>query len=281
MEKEKRMWIIPENDLEAKVIGEMLEREGEEYLVTLQSWGTSWENLEQDLKDKIEKARQNGKKIYGVELKGNSNGAINIDHHIYENDDRSNPKSSIEQVAEILGIELSLYEKFVAANDKGYILGMKRLGAELGIEDKDLQAIITKIRKKDRQAQKITEEEEKQAQAAIDALGDFSKKREGFIVNLPHSRGATIQDRIYEKYNYKCGVQNILILSEDGEVDFDGDIEFINALSEKFPEGWKGGALDEGRGFWGGYVDQEMAKSIVQSIIDKRIKAKKNTLEER
>ena len=43
MKKEKRVWVVPNNDLEARTIIEMLEREGEEYLVTGQSWGASWE----------------------------------------------------------------------------------------------------------------------------------------------------------------------------------------------------------------------------------------------
>ena len=107
---ENRLWVTPNNDLEAKTIVEMLQREGEDFLVTGQAWGASWEKLEEELKAKIEEAKREQKTVYGVELQGDSNGAINVDHHIYGEDDRSSPKSSIEQVAEILGVELTLDE---------------------------------------------------------------------------------------------------------------------------------------------------------------------------
>ena len=80
---ENRLWVTPNNDLEAKTIVEMLQREGEDFLVTSQAWGASWENLEDEIKTKIEEAKRKQKTVYGVELQGDSNGAINVDHHIY------------------------------------------------------------------------------------------------------------------------------------------------------------------------------------------------------
>lgn len=119
MENKNKIWVTPNNDLEAKAIIAMLKREGEDYLVTGQAWGASWENLEEEIKARIEEAKRELKTVYGVELQGDSNEAINIDHHTYGDDDRSNQKSSIEQVAEILGVELTLVEQFISANDKG------------------------------------------------------------------------------------------------------------------------------------------------------------------
>ena len=170
---ENRLWVTPNNDLEAKTIVEMLQREGEDFLVTGQAWGASWEKLEEEIKERIEEAKRKLKTVYGVELQGDSNGAINIDHHTYGEDDRSNPKSSIEQVAEVLGVELTLDEQFVSANDKGYIPAMEKLGAELGISGEDLQEIIANIRMRDREMQGVTPEQEAQAQEAVEKLGDI------------------------------------------------------------------------------------------------------------
>ena len=50
---ENRLWVTPKNDLEAKTIVEMLQREGEDVLITGQAWGASWEKLEEELKIKI------------------------------------------------------------------------------------------------------------------------------------------------------------------------------------------------------------------------------------
>lgn len=265
MEKiERRLWIVPINDLEAKSIIKMLERNGENYLITGQTWGASWEGLEPETKIKIENAKKIGKKVYGVELQGNEEGVINIDHHTYGEDDRNNEKASIEQVAEILGVELTLDEKFIAANDKGFIPAMEKLGEELGISKEDLQEIISNIRMRDRFYQGISIEQEAEAEEAIKALGEIDGKQEYILVdNLPHSKTSTITDRLYGKY------ENLLITSTDGETNFYGTTEIIKVLNEKFPGGWSGGQLDKGNGFWGGYADQEAIKQVVEQEISK------------
>lgn len=240
---ENRLWVTPNNDLEAKTIVEMLQREGEDFLVTGQAWGASWEKLEEELKAKIEEAKREQKTVYGVELQGDSNGAINVDHHTYGEDDRSNPKSSIEQVAEILGVELTLDEQFVSANDKGYIPAMEKLGAELGLSAEDLQEIIANIRMRDREMQGVTPEQEAQAQEAVEKLGEIAEKREYIQLDLPHSKTSTVTDRLYGKYD------NLLITSGDGETNFYGTTEIIQMLNERFPGGWSGGQLDQGSGF--------------------------------
>lgn len=258
---ENRLWVIPNNDLEARTIGEMLKREGENFLVTGQAWGASWNNLEVELKEKIDEAIKNNMTIYGVELQGDSNGAINVDHHKYGEDDRSNPKSSIEQVAEILGVKLTLDEQFVSANDKGYIPAMKKLGEELGINENDLEEIIKNVRMRDREAQGVTIEQEAQAEEAIKRLGNIGEMNYYLCVKIPHSKTAPVTDRLYEKY------KNLLIISGDGETNFFGETEMINRLNEIFPGGWSGGQLEEGNGFWGGYGDQEAIKETIERHI--------------
>jgi hypothetical protein len=271
IDRENRMWVVPNNDLEAKTMVDMLEREKEKFLVTGQTWGASWENLEPEIKQKIELAKKSGKEVYGIELQGYSNGAINIDHHTYRDDDRSNNKSSIEQVAEILEVELTLDEKFVSANDKGYIPAMEKLGNELGINPEDLAEIIANIRMRDREMQGVTVEQEAQAQEAVEKLGKINEKREYIQLDLPHSKTSTVTDRLYGKYD------NLLITSGDGETNFYGTTEIIQMLNEKFPGGWSGGQLDQGSGFWGGYADQEAIKQAVQDFIAKQqIKESKN-----
>lgn len=262
--REERLWVVPSNDLEAKTIIEMLERNGESYLVTGQTWGASWEKLEEEVLLEIGKAEEKGRKIYGVELQGDSCGAINIDHHTYGDDDRSNPKSSIEQVAEILGVELTIDEKFVAANDKGFISAMEKLGEELGIAKEYLQEVISNIRMRDRLAQGVTMEQEAEAQEAVEKLGEIKEKQKYILVDkLPHSKTSTITDRLYGKY------ENLLVTSTDGETNFYGTTQIIEMLNEKFPGGWSGGQLDQGSGFWGGYADQEAIKKVVEEFMTK------------
>lgn len=267
--KKNRLWVCPNNDLEAKTIIEMLEREGEKYLVTGQTWGASWEKLEEEIKTKLKEAMENGQEVYGIELQGNSNGAINIDHHTYGEDDRRNSKSSIEQVADILEKELTLDEQFVSTNDKGYIPAMEELGKKLKINPKDLKEIIANIRMRDRETQGITSEQEAQAEEAIKKLGELKEKRNYISIDLPHSKTSTVTDRLYGKYD------NLLVTSEDGETNFFGKTEIIKMLNERFPSGWSGGSLDQGSGYWGGYADQNDIKTEVQNKINV-ITAKEN-----
>lgn len=268
--EEKRLWVVPNNDLEAQAIIGLLKRNEEDVLITGQNWGASWDKLEQKIKEIVESYKEQGKQVYGVELQGDSNGAINVDHHTYGEDDRSNAKSSIEQVAEVLGVELTLDEQFVSANDKGYIPAMEKLGAELGISGEDLQEIIANIRMRDREMQGVTPEQEAQAQEAVEKLGEIAEKREYIQLDLPHSKTSTVTDRLYGKYD------NLLITSGDGETNFYGTTEIIQMLNERFPGGWSGGQLDQGSGFWGGYADQSAIKAAVQEALQKTIDSKDN-----
>jgi len=98
--------------------------------------------------------------IEDIELPANYTG---IDHH-NENNDRP---SAIEQVAELLGIELSRYQQLVAANDRGYITAMKAAGAS----NQDIE----EIRRKDRAAQGVTEMDELLAEYQIGKYFQFEK----------------------------------------------------------------------------------------------------------
>lgn len=264
-----RIWVTPSNDLESKTIIEILKRNGEDFLVTAQPWGASWQKLEEEIKKKIEQCIAEGKQVYGVELKGYVDGTSNIDHHVYDNDDRSNTKSSIEQVAEILGVELTVDEKFVAVNDKGFIPAMEKLGVEINLRGEELQKIIRDIRMRDRLAQGITLEQEAASQEEVEKLGEITEKQELILMDLPHSKFATVTDRLYGKY------ENLLITSANGVTIFFGKTNLINSLKKKFPKCWYGGQLGQGSGYWGLAIEQDKEK-----LPEENEKIKKETQEQ-
>jgi hypothetical protein len=74
---------------------------------------------------------------------------LNIDHH----NENANKPSSIEQVAELVGIELTREQQLIAANDKGFIPAMEIFGAT--------HEEIADIRRRDRKAQGVTKEDER------------------------------------------------------------------------------------------------------------------------
>ncbi len=304
-----KVFVVPNNDLEAKAIISLLKdngyEEGKDLFITNQGWGASWENLEPEIKDALKTLAQrhevthyvstgyaggssrevikgelpeivdvSGKKdlcgfcgytgpvkaltsdfsnIYGVELQGKT-PCNNIDHHVYGGDDRSNKKSSIEQVAELIGVELSVEQQFIAANDKGFIPAMEQLAEALWMSDEEKSDMINHVRYFDRQAQGITHEQEIQAEDALKT--NLYKYENGLIVvELPHSKCATVTDRLYGTYD------NLLIICGDGELDFYGDGKICQDLQKQF-EGWSGGNLPES-GFWGGYANKD---EILQAI---------------
>jgi len=86
---------------------------------------------------------------------------INIDHH----NENSRKSSSLEQVIELLknefgiAIELTRELQLIAANDKGYIPAMIEMGAT--------PEEIADIRRRDREAQGVTEEDERLGKKSI------------------------------------------------------------------------------------------------------------------
>ena len=155
-----RVWVIAENDGEAREIRRLLEHAGERVLVSAQRWGARWEGLESAIQAQL---RAFPGRIYGVELAGpNPYGAINIDHHYYAGDDRRMEESSLEQVADLLAIPLSRWQRLVALNDRGYIPLMARFGAS----PEEIRA----VRQADRAAQGVTKEQEAAAARDVDGV---------------------------------------------------------------------------------------------------------------
>ncbi|MBK7931779.1 MAG: hypothetical protein IPJ98_31150 [Bryobacterales bacterium] len=146
------------NDGETVEIARLLQSRGEHLLVSRQSWGASWANLEPELQQQIRhfQAAHPGAPIYGIELAGpNPFGATDIDHHRYADADRSHTLSSLEQVAAILKVKLDRWRTLVAVNDRGYIPALEAFGAS--------PEEIAAVRLADRRAQGLTESDEQRA----------------------------------------------------------------------------------------------------------------------
>ena len=142
-------------DIEMQSIKALLMRKGCLY----SDHGLSWDNatLEQ-YKDVLELyGNQSAYTLVGVELSGtcDCSNYMSIDHH----NALEQQLSSLEQVAQLLGVTLSRHEQLVAANDRGYIPAMQAMGAT--------REEITAIRAADRSAQGITVEEERLAAEAV------------------------------------------------------------------------------------------------------------------
>jgi hypothetical protein len=97
-------------------------------------------------------------------------GTILIDHH-NERAGRDQP-TSLEQLFSLLGLpntEWTRWQALVAANDRGHVREMQGLGASA----EEMQ----RIREADRRAQGVSDEQERQAEAALRNVQTFCDGR--------------------------------------------------------------------------------------------------------
>lgn len=259
MDKKEQVFLLGGKDAEMQHIKSILDKKNIPYI---DKWLGRWAKVE-DYAEEIKQLVSEGKQAVAIELAGAGEweyaDVISIDHH----GERAHEKAAILQVMETLGMETSLEDRLIAANDNAYIPGMKKVLEEEGVADIfEQEKMIRAIRLKDRQAQGITVEQETQAQEAVnqnEKLLDWSL----IIVRLPHSKCATVTDRLFGQY------KNLLVLSDDGEVNFFGDGKLCADLKEKFE--WRNGGSGLGikgqNAFRWGYPNhEEIQKCVVEYV---------------
>lgn len=211
-------------DLEMLEIRDLLEKQKVTYFDNQLRWDNAFLNQYTDILPSYSKCKNTT--IYGIELQEQGvtcipENYIRIDHH---NDYNSKP-SSLQQVADILGVSLNRYQQLVAANDSGYIPAMQALGAT--------PVEIMEIRRKDRAAQGVTEKDELLAEKAI---LEKSIKNNIIIIKAYSSRFSPICDRLYP-------YRQLLIYTDD-ELMYYGEGKKL--LTKKFTEEIKDGKMFHG-----------------------------------
>lgn len=169
-------------DLEMMTIKQMLE--GRKDCVVLDHH-LRWDNaLLSAYQDKL--PLYSGSLIYGIELQEDIPTPKNyhrIDHH----NDMNNMPCSLEQVAALLGEPLNRHQLLVSANDKGYIPAMQAMGAS--------RVEIDDIRRLDREAQGITEDDERLAEQSI--ANNLVRKNDLLVVRSSSPHFSPICDRLF------------------------------------------------------------------------------------
>lgn len=176
------VFLLGGHDLEMITIKQLLIDNGfseEKNIVDLNlQWGAKLSDYKKMLSDE--------QTFVGIELTEDIDPPshyINIDHH----NENSNKSSSLEQVAALLGIKLAREQHLIAANDKGFIPAMVAIGAT--------SEEIADIRRRDRQAQGVTEEDERLAELSI--LENLETDQGVTVVKSLTSKFSTITDRLY------------------------------------------------------------------------------------
>lgn len=237
------LFLIGGHDLEMIEIKKILIENNQEFLDFNLSWGaklSSYQNILNSPDFKL-------KKIVGIELINDiqvPENFINIDHH----NEFSYLPSSIEQVANFLKIELSNYQKLVAINDVSHIKGLKKAGVT--------QEEINEIRKKDRQSQGVTNEEELLALEEIKNKEYFSNI---CIIKTNLDKISPLVDRLEE--------ENLIIYSDKTLIYFGKNrnklvIQFDKYVKEKIA--FYGGT-DEG---YFGFVNNIFSKNEIYNFLE-------------
>ncbi|MEN9723240.1 MAG: hypothetical protein RJB38_1226, partial [Pseudomonadota bacterium] len=201
------LFIVPNNDGEARWAGEILRAAGAPYLqVSTQAWGATLdkEPLDSKILSKVkrvvvveipseeteEKLRQQGLEV------------ITIDHHEYKHLklDRSkgSTRSSLEQLMALIRWPMSRTDEAFAVNDRGYIPGLKKMGLA--------EEQIRQIRRYDLIAQGRVDQE-------VDAA---TRQAQSLIPTLPRRNGIYILDRV--SADEAILKQELAIRSQDGLV---------------------------------------------------------------
>lgn len=243
-----RLWVVPVSDLETAEVRNLLEKAGEAVISFPGWWGMKWENINTNFQNEIQKFHSENPdgEILGVKLTGDCEWQAEIISPYLPGQ-----KSPLQKVAEIVGQQLTEYQNSVVANTTTWIPGLKNLDLA--------QGVIDAIRLSDRASQGINPDQEAQAVRAWETRTET----EGLtILRMVHSKCATITDRYFGQYT------NLLILSEDGEVNFYGDGYICSELQKKF-QGWAGGAglgSKNGSAFWGGYPNHQEVQDFIQDL---------------
>jgi hypothetical protein len=248
-------------DAEMIRIAEVLKVAGVETHDKKLTWGAAASAYAEE----IQQAAKDGKAPVLVELKLDielPKIMVVIDHH----DDKAGRLPAIIQVLNLLGIQPTRQDILIGAHDAAYIQGLIHFGATLdeiaemiggkaldlyiecaqdGSEEPSLQKLL-QLGRSMYIAPKLEEESARAVEAAEWINGVI-------VVRQSHSKAAPVTDRLIGKQE----VQNILIFSGDGEVNYYGTGETVKALAEQFPGGWTGGAglcepEPETVAFWGG-----------------------------
>ncbi len=187
------------------------------------------------------------------------NGIV-IDHH----GERAGhtQKTSLEQVADLLGRELDRRQQLISANDRGHIRAMQEMGAT--------DAEVQDIRALDRRAQGVTEQDEALAEESVQKHLEKIPD-DGAVIHSLTNRSSPVVDRVWGWFNH------LFILTPDGGIHYSGRGETIERLKARYQEKqskdpsveyWYGGDLPV-CGFFGANLalDIEAIKAVAEEKV--------------
>lgn len=246
----KFIFLIGGMDLEMVAILSLLKTNGLNYIDNHLQWGARLSDYKTYFNDEDT--------FVGIELTEDIKPPkyyIGVDHH----NENSAKNSSLEQVIKLFRNDLGIVIEFthdlqlISANDGGYISGMIDMGAT--------PAEIADIRRRDKVAQGITEEDERMAELSIQ--NNLTIEKGITIVKALTPRFATITDRLFP-------YDRLLIYMDDTLTYYGRNIdELMKAFNKLIEENraYHGGGKDGYFGISGKCLSAEELMQVKDELI--------------
>lgn len=249
VEEKNILFLLGGYDLEMLTIRQLLQEQGVAYSDHQLTWNNACVS---SYRKELEGASVQGRFICGIELYEDMPLPFlykRIDHH----NDYAHLPSSLEQILEILHLPTNRYLQLVAANDRGYIPAMLQLGAT--------SEEIVNIRRADRQAQGVTDDDERLAESAI--AESLERRGRLLIVRAMNSLFSPICDRLFP---YQA-----LLIYTDKEWMYYGEkaVQVRQCFANECQKGilFCGGGEKGYVGFRSGDCSSEIIEQMVKQII--------------
>lgn len=158
---------------------------------------------------------------------GKSMSPLVIDHH----GAAAGNNPAIIQFLNLLGIEPTRRQNLIGAMDAAWVPGLEALRATKS-EIAEFLGTVGEMLVEAESVESIISQSSREAVDNCERLGSL------IVVRCAHSRCAPITARLHGAQQ----VQNILIISDDGELNYFGPGEKVRAIAGKIEGGWSGGA---------------------------------------
>ena len=235
----EKVFLLGGSDLEMKTIKKILDKLNLKFY----DKNLSWDNAKLSEYKKYFNEREH---FYAIELTEDiipPKHYTLIDHHNH----KRYKISSLEQIAKLLNYKLSRKEKLIALNDREYINGMKKFGAD--------KKEIYSIRKQDRFHQGVTYEEEIQA---VEDIKNAKNIDNILVIYTKNRHFSPIADKIYPKES---------IIYNDKELNYYG--KRVNLLINNLKDLIDKNLAYAGKGFFGVIQNPQFYKEKILEILRK------------
>lgn len=253
MNNSEEIYLLGWTDTEMTAIKCHLNEEWKEYIDKNLDWWAKIEDYRQEIK------ANTGKVFVAVELEWawSVDWIVDINHH----DKRSWELPAIIQVLNRLGKEPSRNDTLTWAMDAWYVFWLESIWAtQSEIAEFLWEKAVAYYKELESNWKESTtqnlllaveNEDENTVEESIKAIDNAEYIGDMIVVRCSHSKTAPITVRLIDKQDF----QNILILSEDWEVNYYWTGEMVRKISDKFSWGWSGWAwlyphTEEAKEFW-------------------------------